>query len=96
MPGYDRVELTAELTVVPSSEAKSSPPREQVEAAIRTAGDSGLAREAGPEVTVLIGGRREVLEATMKVVEAALDAGAHAVKVRVEAQGEAERFGRGS
>jgi hypothetical protein len=29
----------------------------------------------------------------MKVIEAALDAGAHAVEVRVEAEGEAERFG---
>jgi hypothetical protein len=30
----------------------------------------------------------------MKTVEAALDAGARAVEVRVEAEGEAERFGR--
>jgi hypothetical protein len=34
-----------------------------------------------------------VLEATMKTVEAALDAGAHAVEVKVEAEGESERFG---
>jgi uncharacterized protein YqgV (UPF0045/DUF77 family) len=94
VPGYERAELTAELTVVPSSEAES-PPREQVEAATRAASDSGLAREAGPEVTVLAGGRREVLDATMRVVEAALDAGVHAVEVRVEAEGEAERFGGG-
>jgi uncharacterized protein YqgV (UPF0045/DUF77 family) len=94
VPGYERAELTAELTVVPSSEAES-PPREQVEAAKRAASDSGLAREAGPEVTVLAGGRREVLDATMRVVEAALDAGVHAVEVRVEAEGEAERFGGG-
>jgi uncharacterized protein YqgV (UPF0045/DUF77 family) len=92
VPGYERAELTAELTVVPSSKAES-PPREQVEAAKRAASDSGLAREAGPEVTVLAGGRREVLDATMRVVEAALDAGVHAVEVRVEAEGEAERFG---
>jgi uncharacterized protein YqgV (UPF0045/DUF77 family) len=93
MPGYQRAELTAELKVVPASEAER-PPREQVEAARRAAGDSGLAHEAGPESTVLAGGRREVLETTMKVVEAALEAGAHAVEVRVEAEGEAERFGR--
>ena len=93
MPGYDRAELTAELKVVPSPEAES-PPREQVEAAKRVASDSGLAREAGPETTVLAGGRKEVLEATMKTVEAALDAGTRAVEVRVEAEGEAERFGR--
>jgi uncharacterized protein YqgV (UPF0045/DUF77 family) len=93
MPGYQRAELTAELKVVPAPEAER-PPREQVEAARRAAGDSGLAHEAGPESTVLAGGRREVLETTMKVVEAALEAGAHAVEVRVEAEGEAERFGR--
>ena len=94
MPGYERAELTAELKVVPSSEAEN-PPREQVEAAKRAASGSGLAREAGPEVTALAGGRREVLEATLRVVEAALDAGAHAVEVKVEAEGEAERFGGG-
>jgi uncharacterized protein YqgV (UPF0045/DUF77 family) len=93
MPGYDRAELTAELKVVPSPEAES-PPREQVEAAKSAASDSGLAREGGPETTVLAGGRKEVLEATMKTVEAALDAGTRAVEVRVEAEGEAERFGR--
>jgi len=92
MPVYDRAELTAELTVVPSSEAES-PPREQVEAAKRAASNSGLAHEAGPEVTVLAGGRREVLEGSLRVIEAALDAGAHAVEVRVETEGEAERFG---
>jgi uncharacterized protein YqgV (UPF0045/DUF77 family) len=93
MPGYDRAELTAELTVVPSPDAEN-PPREQVEAAKRAASDSGLAREAGPKVTVLAGGRREVLEASLRVIEAAIDAGAHAVEARVEAEEEAERFGR--
>ena len=94
MPGYERAELTAELKVIPSSEAES-PPREQVEAAKSAASDSGLAREAGPEVTALAGGRREVLEASLRVLEAALDAGAQAVEVRVEAEGDAERFGGG-
>jgi hypothetical protein len=42
---------------------------------------------------VLAGERREVLEASLKVIEAALDSGAHAIEVRVEAEGEAERFG---
>ena len=94
MPGYERAELTAELKVLPSSEAERSP-RDQIEAAKRAAAESGMAREAGPETTVLAGGRREVLEATMKVLEAALDAGAHAVEVKVEAEGESERFGGG-
>jgi len=91
VPAYERAELTAELKVLPSSEAERSP-REQVEAAKRAASDSGLAREGGPETTVLTGGRKEVLEATMKTVEAALDAGAHAVEVKVEAERESERF----
>jgi hypothetical protein len=86
VPAYERAELSAELKVLPSSEAERSP-REQIEVAKRAASDSG------PETTVLAGGRREVLEATMKTVEAALDAGAHAVEVKVEAEGESERFG---
>lgn len=94
MPGYERAELTAELKVLPSSEAERSP-REQIEAAKRAAAESGMAHEAGPETTVLAGGRREVLEATLRVIEAALDAGAHAVEVKVEAEGESERFGGG-
>jgi uncharacterized protein YqgV (UPF0045/DUF77 family) len=92
VPGYERAELNAELKVVPAEEAEASP-REQVEAAKRVAGESGLAREAGPETTMLTGGRGEVLEAAIKVVEASLDAGARAVEVRVEAQGEAPGFG---
>ena len=92
MPAYERTELNAELKVVPSEGAEASP-REQVEAAKRAAGESGLAREAGPETTMLTGDRREVLEAAIKVVEASLDAGAHAVELRVEAQGEAPSFG---
>ncbi len=91
MPGYQRAELTAELKVVPSSKAERSP-RDQIEAAKRAASDSGLAHEAGPETTVLAGRRKEVLQATMGVIEAALDAGAHAVNVKVEAEGDAPRF----
>lgn len=92
MPGYDRAELTAELKVVASPGAERTP-REQVEAARRVAGDSGLAHEAGPETTVLAGGRGEVLDAVRRVVETALDAGAHVVEVKVEAERDAERFG---
>ena len=95
MPGYYRAELTAELMVVPSTEAERSP-REQIEAAQEAASDSGLAHESGPGSTVLAGGRQEVLEATMKVIEASLDAGAHVVQVKVEAEGDAARFGKRS
>ena len=86
MPGYNRAEISAELTIVTSSEAERSP-QEQVEAAKQAASDSGLAHEAGPETTVLSGERSEVLEATRKVIEVSLDAGAHVVEVRIEAEG---------
>ena len=92
MPAYERTELAVELKVVPSEGAEASP-QEQVEAAKRAAGGSGLAREAGPETTMLAGGRREVLEAAMEVAEASLEAGARAVEIRIEAQGEAPSFG---
>ncbi len=95
MPGYNRAEISAELTVVTTTEAER-PPQEQVEAAMQAASDSGLAHEAGPETTVLAGGRSEVLEAMRKVIEASLDAGAKAVRVEVEAQGDAASFGESS
>ena len=95
MPGYNRAELSAELTIVPSREAEESP-QSQIEAAKEAASDSGLAHEAGPETTVLSGGRAEVLEAMRKVIEASLDAGAHAVQVKLEAEGDAERFNEDS
>lgn len=92
MPGYERAEVSAKLTVLPS-EGTEKPPREQVEAAKTAASDTGLAHEAGPEALVLAGGRREVIEAMMEVVEASLDAGASAVEIKVEAQRDAPRFG---
>ena len=95
MPTYERAQLSAELEVVTSLEAERSP-QEQLEAAKTAAGESGLAHEAGPETTVLAGGRKEVLQATVEVIEAALDAGARAVNVKVEAEGEAQRFDRES
>ena len=91
MPAYERTELAAELKVVTSEEAETSP-REQVEAAKRAAAGSGLAREAGPETTMLAGDLREVLEAVMGVAEASLEAGARAVEIKLEAQGEAQSF----
>jgi uncharacterized protein YqgV (UPF0045/DUF77 family) len=91
MPGYHRAELSAELTVVPSWESKVSP-RAQAEAARRAASASGLAHESGPGSTLLSGARTEVLDALRNVIEASLDAGAHIVQVKVEAQGDAQRF----
>jgi hypothetical protein len=92
VPGYNRAELSAELEIETSSQARKSP-QEQIEAARRAAGDTGLAHEAGPGTTVLAGSRREVLDGLAKVLEASLEAGAHLVRVKVEAQGDAPRFG---
>jgi hypothetical protein len=92
VPGYERAEVSANLTVLPSERAEK-PPREQVEAAKTAASDTGLAHEAGPETLVLAGGRREVIEAMMEIIEASLDAGASAVEIKVEAQSDAPRFG---
>jgi len=92
MPGYERAEVSAELTVVPSERTRKLP-REQVAAAKAAAGETGLAHEAGPETLVLAGERKEVLKATMEVVEASLDAGVSAVEIKVEAEGDAPRFG---
>ena len=92
MPAYNRAELNVELTIVPSAQGEK-PPREQVEAGMQAASDTGLAHEAGPGSTVLAGRRQEVLDAVMKVAQAALEAGAQAVQVKLEAQGDAGRFG---
>lgn len=93
MPGYNRAELNVEFKIVPSSRAEKAP-REQVRAGTQVADDSGLAaHESGPDTTELSGSRSEVLETMMKVIEASLDAGAHAVELKVEAQEEAGKFG---
>ena len=89
MPGYERVEITAELTIVAPEGTQES-----LAAAREMAGASGLAREAGPETILLAGVRREVLEAITKTTEAALDAGAEAVEVKVVAEAEAGKFQR--
>ncbi|CAN5581500.1 hypothetical protein BH24ACT20_BH24ACT20_10240 [soil metagenome] len=91
MPGYERAPVSAELKVVASDRAER-PPREQIEAAKEAAGASGLAHEAAPDTMMLSGNRKEVLEATVKVMEAALDAGANAIEVKVEPEGDADRF----
>lgn len=84
MPGYHRAELSAEVRAEGEDAAA---------AALRAGGETGLAHEAGPDAALLAGGREEVLAALPAVLAAALDAGAHRVDVRLEAEGEAERFG---
>ena len=93
MPGHNRAEIVAELRIVPSPQAEQATGA-QVEAGVRAAGDSGVkAHEAGPDATVISGGREEVLDAVRKVVEASLDAGAKTVQVKVEVQEEAGKLG---
>jgi uncharacterized protein YqgV (UPF0045/DUF77 family) len=82
MPGYHRAPVSAELTV----------PEPQLAATERAAGETGLAHESGPNRTLLAGERDEVLAALTKVIEASLEAGAHVVQVKVEAEGDASRF----
>jgi uncharacterized protein YqgV (UPF0045/DUF77 family) len=91
VPGYERAELSAELRVVPTPTGEEAP-REQIEAAKQAASESGLAREAGPEITVLAGDRTEVLEALFETIRVSLDAGARTIEVKVEAEADAERF----
>jgi hypothetical protein len=58
-------------------------------AAREVAGASGLARDAGPDETMLAGSRAEVLAALGDAVSAALDGGARSLGVRLEAPSEA-------
>jgi uncharacterized protein YqgV (UPF0045/DUF77 family) len=78
-------ELTAEFTVETSSEGEGSP-QEQIGAAKEAAATSGLASETGPESMALAGSRPEVLDALRGVIEAALDAGALGVRVKLESR----------
>jgi hypothetical protein len=68
-------ELTAEYAIKGSDEAAV--------AARAVAARSGLARDAGPGVMALTGSRAEVLATLDAVLEAALDAGAHEIDLRL-------------
>ena len=72
-------ELSATLTVAGAAH----------DAARAAAAPSGLARDAGPEETLLSGPRAEVMAALNAAVDAALDAGAHRIDVRLDAPTEA-------
>jgi len=73
-------ELTAEFTI--------EGPEAAFAAARSVADPSGIAREAGPEITLLAGSRAQVMATLGEVVAAALDAGAQRVGVRLEAPAE--------
>jgi len=70
-------ELSAHFTIAGPEEAR--------DAAVKAAGPSGLAREAGPAELILAGSRDAVLAALGDAVVAALDAGAHGLDVKLEA-----------
>jgi len=70
-------ELSVQLTIDGPDAAK--------EAGRAAAAPSGLAREAGPEQTLLSGSRADVLATLGDVLGAALEAGAHLIDVRVGA-----------
>jgi hypothetical protein len=70
-------ELSVQLTVGGPDAAK--------QAARGAAAPSGLAREAGPDETLLAGSRAEVLAALGNALAAALEAGAEHIDVRLEA-----------
>ena len=57
------------------------------------AGPSGIAHEGGPGETLLAGSRAQVLATLGDVVQAALDARAHRIDVRLEAPTESRREG---
>ena len=70
-------ELTAELTLAPGDDRA-------VDAGRQAAAETGLALDTGPTTTALSGSRREVLDALSRVLDAALDAGATTVDVKLE------------
>jgi hypothetical protein len=70
-------ELTAELTIDPAD-------HEAVKAGRQAAVESGLALDAGPDVTALSGAKPEVLESLHRVLDAALAAGAATIEVKLQ------------
>ena len=70
-------ELSAHYTIAGPADAEA--------AARAVAGPSGIAHEGGPGETLLSGSRAQVLATLGDVVQAALDARAHRIDVRLEA-----------
>ena len=70
-------ELTAQFTINGPDDARS--------AVLEAVRPSGLARDAGPGELMLAGPRDAVLTALGDALEAALNAGAHGLEVRLEA-----------
>jgi uncharacterized protein YqgV (UPF0045/DUF77 family) len=79
-------EVVAEFTIQPFVEGRMEP---HVEAGVDAARASGLAIEVGPFGTGLAGSRAEVLAALAEVMDAAIEAGAHSISVKLRAATEA-------
>ena len=79
-------EVVAEFTIQPFVEGRMEP---HVAAGVEAARASGLAVEVGPFGTGLAGPRAEVLDVLVDVVNAAIDAGARGVQVKLEVPSEA-------
>jgi uncharacterized protein YqgV (UPF0045/DUF77 family) len=77
-------EVVIELTIHPAEEDNGDP----VAAGLRVARESGLAVDIGPGGTGLAGSRDEALQALVRVLEVALEAGARSIDVKVEAPSE--------
>ena len=73
-------EVVARFTIHPVEHGESP----YLEAGLREARDSGLAVEVGPNDTGLAGPRGEVLDALRRVVEAAIQAGAQSIEIKLE------------
>ena len=74
-------EVTAEFTIHPFTEGGMEP---HVSAGVEAAQASGLAVDVGPLGTGLSGSRAEVLGALVEVMDAAIEAGARSIHVKVE------------
>jgi uncharacterized protein YqgV (UPF0045/DUF77 family) len=74
-------EVTAEFTIHPFTEGRME---SHVSAGIEAARASGLAVEVGPFGTGLAGPRRDVLDALTDVMDAAIEAGARTIQIKLE------------
>jgi uncharacterized protein YqgV (UPF0045/DUF77 family) len=77
--------VSAEFTIHPFTEGRME---RHVEAGVEAARSSGLEVEVGPFGTGLAGPRHEVLETLNKVINAAIDAGARSIQLKLEVPSE--------
>ncbi|MFN2489453.1 MAG: thiamine-binding protein [Actinomycetota bacterium] len=73
-------DVVAEFTIQPFVEGRMEP---HVAAGVEAARASGLALEVGPFGTGLAGPRAEVLAALSRVMDAAIEAGAQSIQIKL-------------